>query len=471
MTADILVISYPGDYEWLRWSMKVLKKNLTGYRNVHLVLQGQSEGCKLPDIDMDNVTVHYAPEPKMPGYYAQQALKLNADKYTDAEYIVHVDSDFFFKDPCDVSEFFIEGVPAWLWSWYSDLGDTVPWRAPTERATGEKVDREYMQCLPQIIRRNLYEKVRQRILDTHSLSVDDYFEQEAAAGRKVSEFNQMGHIAFTQSHENYRWVDRNREEWAPGHHKVRQMWSKAPAKDHLHAIMEMLGEPLTEGLPIRCTKHGWWVVDHDTHFTKWIEKSGKLDHDTPFLSRILPYIKPGDTVVDCGANVGTHTHAYAKAVAGTDGGRVFAFEPNPLPYECLRRNSLLHGHVECFNYGLGAHAGQAGMQMSDNVGASYMVPGEGFEIVPLDGLALTRLNFCKVDVEGFELAFLLGAARTIAQFRPTMVIEMNPGALARNGVLCEDIYSWLRLRDYQIHGHEENSLQWDVIAIPNPVQA
>ncbi len=482
MTTDIFIVTYLKDAHWLHWSLKTVLKHLSGYRDIHIVVQ-DSRVAEVQDIvkapQDANIKWHYGQPWPGQGYYAQQYLKMTADNFSDAEYLFMMDSDLFVPNPCNVMDFFEGGKPAWLWAYYTDFTQDVPWQQPTEKATGLPCPMEYMQALPMAIHRSTLQRTREALEFIHGVELAAYIIGEANAGRKFSEYNVLGRMAWEHQRDLYSFIDRNRNtagepsqsHWPKGYYGgSRQYWSRAPIKDHMPEIMTMLGEETT-GLRIEANKYGHWAPSNDTHFKKWILQAGRLDHDKAFLSRILPYIKPGDTVVDVGANIGTHSEAYAKATAGVDGGRVLCFEPNPLPFECLRRNMMGHGHVEVFNYGLGAHAGHAGMQMSDNVGASYMVPGEGFKIVPLDDLALTRLDFCKVDVEGFELAFLIGAAKTIAQFRPVMVIEMNPGALARNGVLPEDIYGWLRLRGYDILGHEDNSLQWDIIAVPNPIQA
>jgi len=463
---DILIVTYPKDYKWLEWSFKTLRKHMTGYRNIHIVLQGQSEFCERPNIISNGVTLHYEPGWEGRGYFHQQWIKLNADKYSDADYILHIDSDSFVKGPCDVMDFFEGNKPVWLWSWYTDLGDTVPWQAPTEKAVGATVDKEYMRTPVVIMDIRTYPSVRNKMAELHG-DASGYIFEAPVSGYKFSEYNVAGYVADTQQNSFYEWVYREEyDKWPPGINKIQQFWSKSNLEDHLPVIREMLGEESAGGLPIYCNKMGHWLVVHDTHFTNWVEAAQRLDHDQAFMARVLPFLKPGMTAVDVGANIGTHTHAYAKAVAGVDGGRVFAFEPNPLPYECLRRNMMGHGHVECYNVGLGPMAGEFGMEMSNNVGASYMVPGTGFKVRTLDGYELSRCDYIKMDAEGFEMGILLGAARTIAQFRPVLVIEINVGALARNGVLPEDIFGWLRLRGYDIDGYMADEPQYDIICTP-----
>ena len=41
------------------------------------------------------------------------------------------------------------------------------------------------------------------------------------------------------------------------------------------------------------TPEGWWVLKEDTHLSRWVEQGKRLDHDTPVLEKIRPYIQPG----------------------------------------------------------------------------------------------------------------------------------------------------------------------------------
>ena len=51
-------------------------------------------------------------------------------------------------------------------------------------------------------------------------------------------------------------------------------------------------------------------------------------------------LRDGDCVFDVGANIGMATIFFTKERRGI---RIFAFEPSPLAYECLKANIELHG--------------------------------------------------------------------------------------------------------------------------------
>ena len=193
------------------------------------------------------------------------------------------------------------------------------------------------------------------------------------------------------------------------------------------------------------------VVDGDTHHAKWIEEAGRLDHDQWLLERIRPYIKEGDTVLDVGANIGTHTIAYLNWVGGK--GRVLAFEANWDAVDCLYHNCPLADIIAC---AIGDVDGEyAATIKNPNVGATHVVRVARSEITadydtgPLTGLwTLDRIAasrqaapaFIKMDIEGFEVAALKGAVKTIKEHKPIMLIEVNRGALVRAGTSVDELY-------------------------------
>lgn len=196
------------------------------------------------------------------------------------------------------------------------------------------------------------------------------------------------------------------------------------------------------------------VLERDL-ISGWVEQTGRLDHDQNTLPIVLPHIKPGDWVIDGGAFIGDHTIAYEKAVG--QNGMVLAFEPNPLALDCLRHNC--NGKRVCvFPYGLGENFDAKEFVVTpNNCGASFCerkISKEGNErnavisIVTIDSRTLSRCDFIKLDIEGCEYKALKGAEDTVARCRPKMLLEINRGALARQGDSPESIYEWLLERCY-----------------------
>lgn len=207
------------------------------------------------------------------------------------------------------------------------------------------------------------------------------------------------------------------------------------------------------------------VLENDSHISRWVEETGRLDHDEYSIPIILEHIEKGDYVVDAGAFIGDHTIAYLKAVGPT--GQVIAFEPNREAYQCLLHNCP---KADCIFAGLGDKEQKLRFATDGNVGASHIcgLGDKKVDIVTLDSYNLNRLDFFKLDVEGFEISALVGATKTILKHRPMMWVEVNEGALQRNGKTPLDLLSFIRHElGYAITPYPEFDVaQYDLLCKP-----
>jgi FkbM family methyltransferase len=147
-------------------------------------------------------------------------------------------------------------------------------------------------------------------------------------------------------------------------------------------------------------------------------------------------VHPGDTVLDCGANIGVFTrHALERGAR-----LVVAIEPAPENLYCLRRNlaeQIQAGRVIVYPKGvwdrddelvLRTFDAQSG---GDSVALQFPGSREGpkVQLTTIDKLTaelhLERVDFIKMDIEGAEPQALTGALRTVARFRPRMAVSME----------------------------------------------
>jgi hypothetical protein len=221
---------------------------------------------------------------------------------------------------------------------------------------------------------------------------------------------------------------------------------------------------------MKITEHGFAVIEGDTHISRWAQEEGRLDHDQNVLPTILRLIRWRDTVIDVGANIGSHTIAYARAVGPK--GCVYAFEPNPDSFECLQFNMKPFPWVRCIRAGLGEAPGKCILHKSENVGASWLqstsepsteacIPIRVFDA----GWPLSRLNFAKLDCEAYEPRVLAGMAKTIARNRPILYVEVNSGALARQGSSERELLDLITSMGYRMEPTGSGA-QYDVLCFP-----
>jgi FkbM family methyltransferase len=172
---------------------------------------------------------------------------------------------------------------------------------------------------------------------------------------------------------------------------------------------------------------------------------------------VLKLLKPGFHVVDVGANIGYYVLLFRKGIGPA--GKVVAIEPSPenLPELLLNveRNSL-DKNVEIIEAAVGALTGTAGLQRginsgitSDN-GAAYVV-----RLDTLDNLIGGRVDFIKIDVEGFELFVLKGATHIISECRPILFVEIHPVQMRPHGISPIDVFRQLRQFYDNIELYEE----------------
>lgn len=234
-----------------------------------------------------------------------------------------------------------------------------------------------------------------------------------------------------------------------------------------------MNQPLPEGI-IR-TPEGIYVLRDDSHLSRWIEEHRRLDIAEPQIAHYAKYIPVGGTVIDAGACLGDHACTYAKLVGPS--GSVWAFEPNPKSFAALKLNFSAWTNVKVYNVGLCDRNDYWTIHLSDNAGATYLMPdkaalaGDQVPMLKLDEMAdLLRLDFIHLDCEGMERDALLGARALLAKFRPTIVLEINHGCLARYGLVETDVlatlsdlgYNWREIEP----GHGPHLPQRDILALP-----
>ena len=197
-------------------------------------------------------------------------------------------------------------------------------------------------------------------------------------------------------------------------------------------------------------------------------KKGKVWERT-MVEKFKDIVKQGDTVIDCGANIGLHTFELSKLVG--DDGDVFAFEAIPIIYECLkttlREKKLLN--ITASNRGLYSEDDLDLVFKSDLSGRSGMYrKGKTFKHkFTVKSLTLDTyfkdyhkpIKFIKIDVEGAEFQVLDGAIDLINKHKPKIIVELFYNTPKR----ILQLNNWLEKMNYTV---AEKVSAGDMLLVP-----
>jgi FkbM family methyltransferase len=195
----------------------------------------------------------------------------------------------------------------------------------------------------------------------------------------------------------------------------------------------------------------------------WLINLSFLDGPDSAFRLSWSLIRPGDTVVDVGGNVGIWCMTAARGCG--EQGVVHVFEPQEENYGRLQENLRLNqitnvyahrlaasdkvGEAEFFaatvgNSGLGRLAARTGV----------LAPDGKVETVTLDQylseLGVRIVDFLKIDVEGAEALVLSGARRYLSDAGPMVMFEMNPELSSAFGVRARELGDMLQACGYSI---------------------
>jgi FkbM family methyltransferase len=193
------------------------------------------------------------------------------------------------------------------------------------------------------------------------------------------------------------------------------------------------------------------------------------EYDNQAMTIAFRLLQDGASVLDVGANIGFWTVPLANRVGAE--GHVHAFEPSRSNIDHLEinlgANNLLE-RVHLHNVGLSDVADTLQLSLRGDfeagsaTGNASIVIDEidrqfscvEISVVPLDdvfpGIGLPRVDFIKLDIEGHEDRFLIGAERTIAAYRPVIYLELNEPYYERRGIdLTVFCNKWLAAHSYE----------------------
>lgn len=215
------------------------------------------------------------------------------------------------------------------------------------------------------------------------------------------------------------------------------------------------------------TGRQFWVDRNDS---LGITQNGVFEPVETALMQAL--IKPGDRVLDIGANIGYYTTLFAEWVGQS--GIVNAIEPDPHNFALLDANTQdfqKASRVRLHALALGETNGAGKLfQSKDNIGMHRLYDSvccdESFVEVAVcrgDDLGLAPLDFIKIDVEGYEAFALRGLNNTLAHSPNIKILsEFSPFSMLEAGVQPIKWLEWLENIGFIVIAY--NGTAWSPLA-------
>jgi FkbM family methyltransferase len=172
----------------------------------------------------------------------------------------------------------------------------------------------------------------------------------------------------------------------------------------------------------------------------------------------------GNIVIDVGANIGWYTLQCAKLVGSK--GQVFAFEPVSENFELLKRNVAENNYknISCVQKAVSNQVKKVTMELSSRIGDHRIIQNTTSQktTIQVDCTTLdiffkekNKIDFLKIDAEGFDFFVLEGAKQIIEKNRNIVIfIEFNPYLLNLNSVKPEILIDFLRSHGFVLYDVE-----------------
>lgn len=167
----------------------------------------------------------------------------------------------------------------------------------------------------------------------------------------------------------------------------------------------------------------WSKFKGDPACLKWSRR------DLETLDAVLKIVPGRTAAIQAGGNVGVFPKRLAEQFA-----TVYTFEPSPVLFADMMKNAP-EPNIIRFQAALGHERSLVSLSRSrrdgsgkpEHDGLTHVVGQGAIPTLLIDDLGLHACDLIYLDVEGFELYALLGAAETIRRCRPVIAVEVNRG--------------------------------------------
>ena len=202
-------------------------------------------------------------------------------------------------------------------------------------------------------------------------------------------------------------------------------------------------------------------------FKVYTNTKNYIDANIYYLGDYEPWLKKhfktlitkGANILDVGANIGFHSLYFAE-LAGAKG-HVISVEPIPQNFEALEKNIALNSfsNITTVQKALASEERliEIGIDINNQNPGAFSLFNNGEKKLKiacttgdmlLNKLGIRKIDFIKIDVEGFELEVLKGLSKTIEKDRPVIVFEFDRNYQLRKDEVPNEIFLMLSSYNY-----------------------
>ena len=225
-----------------------------------------------------------------------------------------------------------------------------------------------------------------------------------------------------------------------------------------HKLAFLIKDYLNDGteLAIRYYKN-WYVCTTVNKINRsTIEEvilSGTYSQPEVSLIKHLRNELPDNMVfIDIGGNIGTFMCQFVDKCD-----QVFVFEPIPRLNSVIKRSVEHNKSNKVTVIEKAAGDRHSIVKMLDNNNSSIVDSGASGDVldIPVTTLddelgAIEKIDFIKIDVEGYEVSVLNGARKIIEKHRPAILVEVHPMYLEQYGQQHADVIHFFEEQKYAI---------------------
>lgn len=194
--------------------------------------------------------------------------------------------------------------------------------------------------------------------------------------------------------------------------------------------------------------------------------SFKKKQDAYEIDLLRKHIRANDTVLDIGANIGFYATILSELVGPS--GKIFCFEPDGTNFKYLLNATAHLKNITCINKAVGEKTEKIKIYTSKELNVDHRTykPEEYDKEIEIDCIAIddylpqnTKVDFIKIDIQGFEMSAFKGMQKTIANNPNVKIIsEFWPYGLRQAGKSLPEFYQMLKQMGFIVYLMEKEQL-------------